>query len=177
MARRRYSWGPPMTTTVRPARAEDLARVTAIVRDAARRLADLGIEQWDDRYPSETILREDIARRHMWVVEEHGALAGLVTLNEAQSPEYGEVAWRHTGRALVVHRLAVDPARQGRGLAAALMAFAEQHAATGGYYAIRLDVFTRNPAATALYEHRGYRRAGTVRFTKGLFLCFEKPAR
>jgi ribosomal protein S18 acetylase RimI-like enzyme len=160
---------------VRQAQLEDLARVDAIVRAAARHLAGSGIDQWDDLYPSEALLREDIERRELWVVEHHTALAGLVTLNEFQSPEYAEVAWRHAGRVLVVHRLTVDPAHQGRGLAAALMAFAEQRAVDGGFDAIRLDVFTRNPAATALYEGRGYRRAGTVRFRKGEFLCFERP--
>jgi ribosomal protein S18 acetylase RimI-like enzyme len=68
----------------------------------------------------------------------------------------------------------VDPARQGRGLAGALMTFAEREAAMRGCAVVRLDAFTRNPAATLLYERRGYRRAGTVRFRKGLFSCFEK---
>jgi GNAT superfamily N-acetyltransferase len=160
--------------TVRPARVQDLPRASALVRGAARRLTALGIDQWDDAYPSEPILRADIVARHMWVVEEDGALAGLVTLNEEQPPEYAAVPWRHAGRALVVHRLAVDPARQGRGLAATLMAFAEQEAAARGCAVIRLDAFTRNPAATRLYERRGYRRAGSVRFRKGRFSCFEK---
>jgi RimJ/RimL family protein N-acetyltransferase len=57
------------------------------------------------------------------------------------------------------------------------MDFAERHAADGGYDAIRLDVFTLNPVATALYERRGYRRAGTVRFRKGEFFCYERPVR
>jgi GNAT superfamily N-acetyltransferase len=154
---------------------EDLDRASAIVRDAARHLTELGIDQWDDVYPSEAVLRADIEARQLWVIEEDGAVAGLATLNEEEPPEYREVPWRYSGRALIIHRLAVDPQRQGRGLAAALMAFAEQEAATRGCATIRLDAFTRNPAATLLYEHGGYRRAGTVRFRKGLFSCFEKP--
>jgi len=156
---------------------EDLDRVNAIVRAAGRHLDDLGIPQWDDIYPGEAIVRTDVERGELWVIEADGDVAGLVSLNEDQSPEYRDVPWRFGGKVLVVHRLAVDPARQRRGLAAALMTYAEQEAAAREYDAIRLDVFTRNPAATALYERRGYRRAGTVRFRKGLFFCYERPVR
>ena len=54
------------------------------------------------------------------------------------------------------------------------MDFAEEDAATKGYHTIRLDAFTQNPAAVALYERCGYRNAGTVRFRKGIFFCYEK---
>jgi ribosomal protein S18 acetylase RimI-like enzyme len=57
------------------------------------------------------------------------------------------------------------------------MSFAEETAVTRGYDCIRLDAFTRNPAALALYESRGYRRAGTVHFRKGAFYCYEKAMR
>jgi hypothetical protein len=40
--------------------------------------------------------------------------------------------------------------------------------------AIRLDAFTLNPGAIRLYEGRGYRKAGSVRFRKGMFNCYEK---
>lgn len=54
------------------------------------------------------------------------------------------------------------------------MEFAEEKAEREGYQAIRLDAFTGNPPALALYDHRGYRKAGTVLFRKGWFFCFEK---
>ncbi len=54
------------------------------------------------------------------------------------------------------------------------MHFVEQYAEVHGYDVIRLDAFTRNPAAVRLYEGRGYRKAGIVSFRKGPFYCFEK---
>ncbi len=79
--------------------------------------------------------------------------------------------WAH---ACEIRTLWVHPAWRGQGQGRALLQAAEQEAAARGCAVIRLDAFTRNPAATMLYEHRGYRRAGTVRFRKGLFSCFEK---
>jgi ribosomal protein S18 acetylase RimI-like enzyme len=54
------------------------------------------------------------------------------------------------------------------------MDFAEKTAAVEGYDCMRLDAFTNNTAALILYENRGYRKAGVVRFRKGEFYCYEK---
>ena len=98
----------------------------------------------------------------------------MMVLNEEQQPEYAEVSWEYPGRALVIHRLTIAPAFQRRGLATRLMDFAEEMAFAEGYNCIRLDAFTRNPAAFGLYERRGYRKAGVVRFRKGDLFCYEK---
>jgi ribosomal protein S18 acetylase RimI-like enzyme len=133
-----------------------------------------GIPQWDDIYPSKTILNADIENGQMYLIEVEGRVAGLIVINEDQSPEYAGVAWKYYGRALVVHRLTIHPDYQRHRLASCLMDFAEGMAATENYDCIRLDAFTRNPAAFTLYENRGYRRAGIVLFRKGEFFCFEK---
>jgi RimJ/RimL family protein N-acetyltransferase len=54
------------------------------------------------------------------------------------------------------------------------MKFAESVAEKEGFDTIRLDAFSENPGAVALYERLGYRRAGTVNFRKGAFFCLEK---
>jgi ribosomal protein S18 acetylase RimI-like enzyme len=133
-----------------------------------------GIPQWDDIYPSKAILNADIEKQQMHVIEVEGRVAGLIVINEVQSPEYASIAWKHSGRALVVHRLTIHPDYQRHKLASYLMDFAEEMAATENYACIRLDAFTRNPAAFTLYENRGYRKAGIVLFRKGEFFCFEK---
>jgi ribosomal protein S18 acetylase RimI-like enzyme len=95
-------------------------------------------------------------------------------LNEMQSPEYAQLSWQRSNP-LVVHRLCVRPDRQGSGAARQLMDFAERFAAQHGYDSIRLDTYSGNPRAITLYERRGYRLAGYVRFRRRKlpFLCFE----
>lgn len=136
-----------------------------------------GIHQWDEIYPDRATLLADVEKQHMQVIEINGQIAGMISVNDEQSPEYQTVQWQHLGRALVVHRLTVAPAHQRQRLATRLMEFAEATAESQGYDTIRLDAFTRNPGATGLYENLGYEKAGTVRFRKGLFFCFEKPVR
>jgi ribosomal protein S18 acetylase RimI-like enzyme len=161
-------------TTIRLARLEELETVYSLVQEAIRHMDKQGIPQWDDIYPSKAILNADIENRQMHLIEVEGRVAGLIVINEDQSPEYAGVAWEYGGRVLVVHRLTIHPDYQRHRLASYLMDFAEETAAAENYDCIRLDAFTPNPAAFNLYENRGYRRAGIVRFRKGDFFVYEK---
>ena len=134
------------------ARLKELDELHGIVRAATRHMEEQGITQWDDVYPSRSILKDDIEKQQMYVIRAGGQKAGMMVLNEEQQPEYAEVDWRYTGRALVIHRLTIDPAFERRGLAFRLMDFAEELAFAEGYDSIRLDAFTGDPAAFGLYE-------------------------
>jgi ribosomal protein S18 acetylase RimI-like enzyme len=160
--------------TIRLARMEDLEVLHGIVQDAVRRLVEQSIPQWDEIYPDRATILGDIERKECSVIERDGRAAGIIVVNEEQPPEYGGISWAYAGRALVVHRLTIAPAHQGFGLATHLMDLAEEIATARRYDCLRLDAFTRNPVAIALYEKRGYKRAGTVRFRKGDFHCYEK---
>ena len=153
----------------------DLDAVTSIVKACITHMDSKGIRQWDTVYPNREVLEQDISRQSLFVIQDGDIIIGAMVLNEHQEPEYGDMSWEHPAESvLVVHRLCVYPNSQGQGVASRLMDFAEQHAESGGYEAIRLDAFTMNPAAVSLYERRGYRNAGTVMFRKGSFYCFEK---
>jgi len=161
-------------TRIRPACIEDLDVLQGIIRDATRHMDEQGIPQWDEIYPNRLVLKDDVEKQQMQAIEIEGRVAGLIVMNEDQPPEYAGVPWKYSCRALVIHRLTIDPTYQRRGLAMRLMDFAEKIAANENYGCVRLDAFTRNPAAFTLYENRGYGRAGIVRFRKGEFFCYEK---
>jgi ribosomal protein S18 acetylase RimI-like enzyme len=160
--------------TIRLAGSDDIQAVWAIMEKAIRRMDQQGIPQWDDIYPSQTTLIDDIKRQQMYVISGCGRTVGIVVINDEEPPEYGDVDWSFGGEVMVVHRLTIDPDFQRAGLASRLMNFAERQATERGYRCIRLDAFTENPAALALYEKRGYRKAGAVAFRKGKFFCYEK---
>jgi ribosomal protein S18 acetylase RimI-like enzyme len=161
---------------VRPGHDEDLPRVLELLRVCVEHMRAVGIDQWDDVYPSEATLRADLANRALYVASAPGhPVAGVFVIDERQEPEYAAVAWKISGRRVgVVHRLMVHPACQRRGLGRFLMRFAELRARGLGYDAIRLDAFTGNAPSLGLYQGLGYQDAGGVRFRKGDFRCFEK---
>jgi ribosomal protein S18 acetylase RimI-like enzyme len=144
--------------------------------DACRTdLRERGISQWDEVYPTRQTVVDDVARSRLFVLVMDGHCVATITLDDTESPEYATVPWHFPTPALVVHRLCVDPRYQGQGFGRALMDFAEAHALEHRYGSIRLDAYSPNLGAIALYQRRGYREAGRVFFPRRTaeFCCFE----
>lgn len=153
----------------------DLSRVNKIFRAAARTMDEEGIPQWDELYPSEEDLREDILRSEMTLGLEDGVPVCAFTLNRECDPEYSDGVWSYSGPDFcVLHRLCVDPACQHRGIASQAMDYLEGMLREKGCRALRLDVFSQNPYALRLYAKHGFRKTGQVRWRKGIFYFNEK---
>jgi ribosomal protein S18 acetylase RimI-like enzyme len=158
---------------IRRAKPQDLHEVMDLIRSCVRHMESQGIYQWDEIYPDESTCVNDIERHELSLLEKDSRICGIMALNEFQELAYQTVKWQFSGKVLVVHRLAIDPAFHGNGFARQLMQFAYECARKRQYVGIRLDAFAYNPRAVALYERLGYHKADTVMFRKGLFFCFE----
>jgi ribosomal protein S18 acetylase RimI-like enzyme len=148
-----------------------------LVRRVVPLMRAQGNLQWSDDYPNEHVFTQDIAAGEMWLAEIDGEAAGIAAITMDQSPEYADVGWDLNEPAIVVHRLAVDTAFRGRGVAEALMLQAEAVARQRGIGVLRIDTNTQNPATQRLFPKLGYMYAGEISlaFRPGLrFLCYEK---
>lgn len=161
---------------IRTANRSDLEKIFTLYAGAIQKMRDEGIDQWDEIYPDVKTLSADIEKQDMLLLTGNGEPVSAVAVNAEQSPEYESVGWRlcEWNPPGVIHRLCVSSKVQGGGLGARTLEFAEQFALLRGYRCIRLDTFTKNPKAIRLYESAGYRKAGTVTFRKGVFICYEK---
>ena len=164
---------------IRPATLEDIPAILALIRNVIPAMQAAGNFQWDDHYPNATVFAADIALKQLWVVEIEGedTLAAVAAITTSQEHEYAQVGWDLTEKAIVVHRLAVDPARRGQGIAAALMQQAEIVARSVGTTILRVDTSAQNEATQHLFPKLGYQYAGeiTLNFRPGLrVLCYEK---
>ena len=162
---------------VRQGTFEDVAAVMALVRRVVPQMMAMGNLQWDDHYPDAAVFERDVERDQLWVAEEEGQLAGVGAITTDQEPEYAEVGWDISEPAVVVHRLAVDPAFRGKGVALALMLQAEKVARQRQIGVLRVDTNTRNEATQKLFPKLGYSLAGEIGlgFRPGQrFCCYEK---
>jgi len=162
---------------IRQGRNEDVAAVMALVRRVVPLMRAGGNLQWDDQYPNPGVFAQDVARAQLWVAEAAGRIAGVAAITTDQEPEYAEVGWDLAEVAVVVHRLAVDPAFQGQGVALALMRQAEAVARSRGIAVLRVDTNLQNLATQRLFPKLGYVAAGDIGlgFRPGLrFRCYEK---
>ena len=159
--------------TFRKARPEDLAQVFALFTDAIHTMDKDGIPQWDEVYPDERTLKEDIEHGQLYLAELEGRPAAVFVLNLDYDPQYANGVWAEPDSYLVLHRLCVSPRVQNRGLGKLTVQAAEEQASALGAKALRLDAFKQNPYALRLYERMGYRIVGDVVFRKGPFFLME----
>jgi len=127
---------------IRKGQPGELEALMGIVGNAiANMLAD-GLDQWDALYPTKEILAEDLNEGSLYVYVEDKLVKGFIILNEYQEKEYKTVNWEYkAGRQLVIHRLCTDPQYKRRGIATALVRYAEQWARQKNYTSLRLDAF------------------------------------
>ena len=162
---------------IRPATTADIPALLNLLKRIVPLMHEAGNFQWDDHYPNETVFGQDIAKRQLWVADIDGQLAGVAALTEDQEPEYAQVGFNLSQRAIVTHRLAVDPAFRGQGVAVSLLTQAEQLALERGIAFLRIDTNSENQITQKLFPKLGYQYAGeiTLGFRPGLrFLAYEK---
>jgi ribosomal protein S18 acetylase RimI-like enzyme len=160
-----------------PVTRGDLPKIKILYKEVKQHLRTNGIYQWDRYYPNSFIFCSDIKKGHLYGLKEKEEYIGVIVVDEKQSGKYASLNWHEkTGKPLTIHRLAVHPWQQGRGLGKILLRFAEDYARLNGYTSIRLDVFTGNPGAVGLYRNAGYKEVGEIHFPmrKLPYLCFEK---
>jgi ribosomal protein S18 acetylase RimI-like enzyme len=162
---------------LRQATENDLPALMDLVRRVVPLMRASGNLQWDEHYPNETVLQRDINLNQLWIAEVDAGIAGVAAVTMDQEPDYAQVGWDIAEPAIVVHRLAVDPAFRGLGAAGALMQKAEEIAVQRAITVLRVDTNTQNEATQRLFPKLGYQLSGEISlaFRPGLrFLCYEK---
>jgi ribosomal protein S18 acetylase RimI-like enzyme len=165
---------------IRLATHDDLPELMKLMRRVVPAMLATGNLQWDDSYPNEAVFQRDIDLAQLWVADAATSIAGIAAVTMDQELDYAQVGWDLNKPAIVVHRLAVDPAFRGAGVATALMQKAEEIAVERGITSLRVDTNTHNEATQRLFPKLGYELAGEIslQIRPGLrFFCYEKRLR
>lgn len=165
------------TMQIQLANPEDIPGIMEIVVAVIPLLRAAGNMQWDDRYPNPEVFEADIALSQLWVASIEGKIVGVVAITTEQYPEYVQAGWDITDPAIVIHRLAVNPEFQGKGIAAALLHKAEVVALSRGFCRVLSDTNSHNQVMQHLLPKLGYSFSGKIslEFRPGMhFLCYEK---
>ena len=114
----------------------------------------------------------------MYVSKINQEVVGCIMFSSIKDDVYKTVNWiTQDEYNLYIHRLAVHPIFQKRGIARKMMDFAEDFAKSNNYISIRLDTFSQNPRNNKFYKSRGYYKLDDVYFPKQSefpFHCYEK---
>lgn len=156
--------------TLRPARLQDAPALARLGRESFRAAfahlydpADLAAfleEVYADAVVAEEMADPQYLHRLAWDGDE---LAGFCKL--IRPSPYAE----HSPAAnpVAIGQLYTDPARTGRGVGAALIEWALDHARASGRDAVQLSVWSGNKGAQRFYARHGFRKIADIDFWVG----------
>jgi GNAT superfamily N-acetyltransferase len=149
---------------IEPGRDRDLPAVLAMREEASRWLAERGVDQWREPWPSqeaqEARILASLRARETWMVRDtDGATAATVALDEHADPRLWDPDDRQQP-ALYLHRLIVR--RPWAGLGPRVLDWAARRAARLNKAWVRIDVWTHNYALHRYYLDHGFNHVRTL---------------
>ena len=162
---------------IRPANTCDIKAVLDITKSCALHMTKNGIFQWNKHYPDKASFINDIRNDELFVYCKNEKVIACISICNEMDSAYELVDWKTINKNnLYIHRLAVHPGFQKKGVGKTLMDFAEKYAREKKIISIRLDTFSVNKRNLKFYESRGYGRLEEIYFPKQSefpFYCYE----
>ena len=158
---------------IRKSKLGDIPALTDLFGEARGTIALLGIDQWQDGYPTREIVEEDIALGRSYCIVIDGKICGTFVLVDDGEPTYDKIYEGHwqTGDDskdyVAIHRVAVSVKMRGKGISTALIDYAKTHALALGRSALRIDTHEGNVVMRRMLEKHGFKYCGVIYLENG----------
>ena len=150
---------------IRATEERDLPAVMEILHQAQAYFKAQGIDQWQDGYPDEATIRQDIQNGTAYLVELDENYTTMVSGQWLTDRPYA-----------VIHRIAVDDKLKGRGIAGWILEQAEYLCRQRGVESLKIDTHQDNTSMRRLLEKQNYHYCGVIQLHRDLSLrvAYEK---
>lgn len=155
---------------------EDVPAIMTLVEAAVRRLAAMGVDQWQDGYPNRGRIEQDVAEGIGYVIEEADRVVayGAVIFTGEEAYRAIDGRWlTDEENYVVVHRMCVAEEVVGHGFGRRFMEAAEQ-LSRGRVQSFRVDTHADNRVMQSLLPRLGFTRCGIIYFESRHLVAFEK---
>lgn len=150
----------------------DIEKVSAIFDEARGTIAALGINQWQDGYPSARVIEDDISLDQSYVVA-YDDVCGTFALLLNGEPTYDMICngqWLSgddNRNYAAMHRVAISVAMRGNGIAKEIVDYAINVAQTNGKNSLRIDTHEGNVVMRRMLEKNGFTYCGVIFLENG----------
>ena len=160
----------------RKASVSEVPQIWEIIQQAIVRRKNDGSQQWQDGYPNENVIKQDITKGIGYVLIDDNIVAGYAAILFNDEPAYEQLkgTWLTNGDFAVVHRVAISDDYLGKGLAQKIFLFTEDLAKGNNIFSIKVDTNFDNLPMLKILEKLGYTYCGEVTFRGSFRKAFEK---
>ena len=152
---------------LRTAAPEDLGKIMELIDQAKAFLKRNGVDQWQNGYPDQTCIEEDIRKGRGYLCILDHDIAGYVCIDFEGEPAYDTLdgKWLSIQPYVAVHRLALDASVRGRGLASQVFEETERLARSREIHSFKVDTDNDNQIMKHLLEKTAFNSAAPSALT------------
>lgn len=164
------------TLLLRKANLSEVPQIWEIIQDAIEQRRLEGSKQWQDGYPNELSIENDINNGYGFVLTENESILCYAAIIFGIEPAYEEIEgkWLTNGDYAVVHRVAVSKLAKGKGIATKLFQNIEGLCLKHNIHSIKVDTNFDNVPMLKILDKLDYTYCGEVYFRGAARKAFEK---
>ena len=151
---------------IEPAKISDLNYIMTIINSSKQFLKEAGSNQWQNGYPDENIIKEDINNGHGWILKVNGKTAGYAACIIGKDPTYANIEdgeWANDEDPYAtIHRLAISGDYRGQHLSSQLMSNLISAMRVKGIENYRIDTAPINKIVQKLATSSGFKYRGII---------------
>ena len=161
---------------LRKATRSDLKTIWEIIQFAIEQRKADGSDQWQNGYPNQTTIQEDLDSGYAYVLDEDGVILVYAAIIFGKEEAYENIdgKWLTNGDYAVLHRVASSPKAKGKRAATKLFQLTEELCKENRIYSIKVDTNFDNAPMLKLLENLNYTYCGEVFFQNAPRKAFEK---
>ncbi len=151
----------------RQAEEADTDQVLTLYQQAQDYFRDNGIDQWQDGYPNQESLAEDMGSKESYVLysETEDRILATALISLRPEPDYEKIYdgnWISDGPYGVMHRVAVAADCKGQGLGGIMIRHAADLFRQCGMKSIRIDTHSDNRSMQRMLKKNGFIQCGRI---------------
>jgi GNAT superfamily N-acetyltransferase len=161
---------------LRKAVLSELPAIWIILQQAIEQRKRDGSEQWQNGYPNEQTVQDDIAKGYGYVLADNDTILAYAAIIFGIEPAYNDIQgqWLTDNEAAVVHRVATSNEVKGKGVATHLFRLIEDLCIRQHVYSIKVDTNFDNIPMLKILDKLNYTYCGEIFFFGAARKAYEK---
>lgn len=167
-----------MRFQLRKTEDRDISAVMNIIKQAQQYFKERNIDQWQNGYPNELIIKEDIKKGWSYILTDGDNVVATAAISFEGEQTYDEIyegRWLSNEKYAVIHRICVNNEFKGNGLASQILDSAERLCIERNVHSIKIDTHKENISMQRSLVKKGYKYCGIIYLEdKSERIAFEK---
>ena len=149
----------------RKSNMNDVKSIMRIIVQAQEFFKEQGIDQWQNGYPNEDTIIEDINNDESYILEKDGEVVATSMITLKGEPTYKSIYegnWLSNEKYATIHRIAVSNAYKGLGLSSEIIKQIEIYCIGNNVHSIKVDTCKENVQMQRVLEKNGFKYCGII---------------